>query len=265
MDTTISGGAFRTLPEILSILTSADRKDRRPKARSSLPAPAPLACQARAAPLPPSRSFRPLAPLGSARLSSAALAFAFGCFRSRKRRAAEPLPARAADVGQAAASSSGAGLLESRSSPRVCGRRRGRTGSGGEAGGHLRYARPGRWKGGCPSALGRAPRATSVPTAAGATAALEAVFFSVWKCPGSSPASFLGAPGLAVRLLPPRLFGVSRGPHPTSIPAALTPASVLGSPRDPTSIPLRWPFCALLAGVCRGARPPSSEPRFALA
>lgn len=74
MDTTISGGVFLNLPEILSIVASADRKDRRPKPRSNLPAPAPLAGQARATPRLPSCSFRPWAPLGSARLSSAALA-----------------------------------------------------------------------------------------------------------------------------------------------------------------------------------------------
>lgn len=75
------------------------------------------------------------------------------------------------------------------------------------------------------------------------------------------PASFLGAPGLAVRLLPPRLFGVSRGPHPTSIPAAHTPAPVFGSPRDPTSVS----HASLSARSYRGlpGRPPSS--RFALA
>lgn len=101
MDTTISGGVFLNFPEILSILASADRQNRRPKARSNLPAPAPLECPARARAAPLRRL---TAPSGSSRLGSALLCrarFAFGCFRSRKPLAAETLPARAADVGPA--------------------------------------------------------------------------------------------------------------------------------------------------------------------
>lgn len=67
MDTTISGGVFQTLPEILSILPSADCKNRRPK-KHAPPPPAPLTCQASATlcrPAAPSGPWLASAPLGS--------------------------------------------------------------------------------------------------------------------------------------------------------------------------------------------------------
>lgn len=249
MDTTISGGVFQTLPEILSILPSADCKNRRPK-KHAPPPPRPSHVSGQRYPLPPSRSFRPVARFGSARLSSAALASpsavsgaASRWLRSRSRRGLQMSDRQAAEGpafwSPAARRGSAGGV----------GDRRGVEESQAAASG---TQGPGRCKGGCLWARGRAPRATGVPTVTGPAAALEVVFYAVWKCPGSSPAPFLGAPGLAVRLLPPRLFGFSRGPHPTSIPAALTPAPVFGSPRDPTCLSAR--SCRRLLG-----RPPSSQ------
>lgn len=204
------------------------------KARSNLPAPAPLAGQARATPLLPSRSFRPWAPLGSARLSSAALASPSavsgavaescgdapraGC-RCRTGRQLRGRPSGAPQLaeGRRAASGTDGEWRRARRQPQV---RRARA-----LGGWVPLGPgPHTSRDPCPHRHGAHGRARG--------RFLLRLEMSWFQSRFLSRRTRVGSPAPSAA---PLWHQSGSASHP--IPAVLTPAPVFGSPRDPTSVP----------------------------